>query len=76
MYGIFTYHKNQPNVSEYAIHGSSGYVMSSAILHVFYSTHPENLFPTARDFEFHYPMDVLIPVCSPFELICGNWESN
>ena len=38
MYGIFTYiyHKNQPNVGKYTIHGSYGYMLCCVVLFLFF----------------------------------------
>ena len=45
MYGIFTYisHKNQPNVSEYTIHGSSEYISPKHLFQLSVSFRPKTL---------------------------------
>ena len=45
MYGIFTciYHKNQPNVGKYTIHGSYGNILSKSSKHHYDQVHPGRL---------------------------------
>ena len=56
MYPIFTYHKNQPNVGKYTIHGSLGFVIIDIIILGILTTRPRHLpqFYRTPSFEFFF----------------------